>query len=288
MGIQSTAVIAALKQELLQQPILKLLTPSGQTNFKPFQIQTDASDVAIAAVLAQEDENGKEHPCLYASRQLSMSERNYSVSERECLALVFAVGKWRPYLWGHPFVVWTDHAALTFLMSAKGLVGRLARWALTLQQYEIIIKHRAGKLNTNADALSRLQWGTESLPVLLGESTHRFLEEICVMAEETLPQEGDGQGVRQRLKEVSKRSHDSVMMFTRSANRRETTPQTVKVLPDKVSISATIRHWPKQLVWSKEIWVSTASWAAMKAGLPSIEHLTRKTKKKSARRCSEI
>ena len=185
-------------------------------------------------------------------------------------------------------MVWTDHAAPTFLMSAKGLVGRLARWALTLQQYEIIIKHRAGKLNTNADALSRLQWGTESLPVLLGESTHRFLEEICVMAEETLPQEGDGQGVRQRPKEVSKRSHDSVMMFTRSVNRRETTPQTVKVLPDKVSTSATIRHWPKQLVWSKEIWVSTASWAAMKAGLPSIEHLTRKTKKKSARRCSEI
>ena len=74
---------AALKQELLQQPISKLPTLSGQTNFKPFQIQTDASDVAIAAVLAQEDENGKEHPCLYARRQLSMAERNYSVSERE-------------------------------------------------------------------------------------------------------------------------------------------------------------------------------------------------------------
>ena len=121
---------------------------------KEFVLETDASGIGLGAVLAQEQQDGQLHPTTYASRTLDPHERNYGITELETLALVWAVRYFRPYILGHRTIVFTDHAACTSLLNAARPSGKLARWALNLQEMDLVIKHRSGKSNTNADALS--------------------------------------------------------------------------------------------------------------------------------------
>ena len=121
----------------------------------PFQIHCDASNYAIGVVLCQIIE-GKERVIGYYSRLLRDAEKKYDTTQKECLAVVWAVKKLRPYLYGRPFIVKTDHASLKWLLNLKDHNGRLMRWALLLQDYTYVIMHRAGKAHANADALSRL------------------------------------------------------------------------------------------------------------------------------------
>ena len=138
-----------LKQVLTEAPIL------AYPDFtQPFQLATDASNDAIGMVLGQK-RNGKEVVIAYAGRKLNPAERNYSVSEREALAVVDGVRHFQPYLYGRPFTVLTDHSAVRWLMNIKEPTGCLARWALLLQQHDFTIQHRSGLNNGNADALSR-------------------------------------------------------------------------------------------------------------------------------------
>ena len=115
-----------------------------------FNLQTDASAVGIGAVLEQEG-------CViaYASHSLTQPERQYSVIERECLDVVFAVKHFRHYLLGQPFILHKDHQPLQWLTAQK-MEGRLCRWALALQEFDFEIKYRSGLSNANADALSRV------------------------------------------------------------------------------------------------------------------------------------
>ena len=136
-----------LKYFLTHAPILKY--PDFSTSAQPFQLYTDASDLGIRAVLEQSG-----HVIAYASRTISGSEKNYSVIQKECLAVVYALKQFRHYLLGRPFVVVTDHAPLQW-PSAQKMEGLLARWALAIQEYEFTITYRRGKENGNADALSR-------------------------------------------------------------------------------------------------------------------------------------
>jgi hypothetical protein len=112
---------SAIKQMLTSPPLLKLPDPR-----KPFILSTDASTFALGAVLAQ-DYGGKEFPVAYASRMLSQSERNYSVVEKELLAIVFAIKKFRSYVYGNTFTIYTDHNPLQYLMSLKDSYGRIAK-----------------------------------------------------------------------------------------------------------------------------------------------------------------
>jgi hypothetical protein len=141
-----------LKACLTSPPIL------AYPNFtKPFVLYTDASTFALGAILSQKDDQNKEHVIAYASRTLNRHERNYSVTEMECLAVVWAVKHFHHYLHGHRFTVITDHAALRYLLNMTNPVGKLGRWLMTLHSYDLEILNRPGKQHTNVDTLSRIK-----------------------------------------------------------------------------------------------------------------------------------
>ena len=138
-----------LKEALTQAPIL------AYPDFTlEFTLATDASDHGLGYVLGQV-QNGREVVIAYGGRKLLPAEKNYSVTEREALAVVAGIKHYQHYLYGAHFKVLTDHSAVRLLMSLKMPFGRLARWALLLQQYDFEIIHRAGVSNGNADALFR-------------------------------------------------------------------------------------------------------------------------------------
>ena len=146
------AAFDLLKTALTQAPIL------AYPDFTlPFDLYVDASDDALDMVLGQ-IHSGREVIISYRGRKLLPAEKNYSVTEREALAAVAGVKYFQPYLYGRKFTIHTDHNAVRWLMNIREPTGRLARWALLLQQYDFEIVHRSGKSNGNADALSRREY----------------------------------------------------------------------------------------------------------------------------------
>ena len=155
----------ALKLKLTSAPVL------AYADFaQPFILETDASQSGLGAVLSQEVD-GKVRPVAYASRGLRPTERNmsnYSSMKLEFLALKWAMTeKFREYLLGHKCVVFTDNNPLSYLQSAK-LGATEQRWAAQLAAFDFEIKYRAGRVNQNADALSRLPAGSSTLPPVAG------------------------------------------------------------------------------------------------------------------------
>lgn len=138
-----------LKTALTSTPVLRV--PDFT---KPFSIQCDASNRGTGGVLIQ-IADGLEVPIAYTSKKLSERECKYSASERELLSVLHAVEQFRPYVEGNHFKVITDHSALQWLHRNRDPHGRLARWAMRLQQFDYEIVHRKGKYNTVPDALSR-------------------------------------------------------------------------------------------------------------------------------------
>lgn len=138
-----------LRDALCKEPILQY--PDFE---KPFILTTDASGYAIGALLSQGD-IGKDLPIAYASRTLNDAETRYSPTERELLALVYAVKHFRPYIYRHQFTLVMDHKPLEWLNSVSDPTSRLMRWRLKLAEYDYQIKYKPGKKNKNADALSR-------------------------------------------------------------------------------------------------------------------------------------
>ena len=160
-GEEQTKAFEDLKKALISYPILRM--PDFN---KPFIIYTDASGYAIGAVLSQKTDSGEESAVCYASRTLKGAEINYGITEKECLAVVWAIKQYRVYVHGKKFSVITDHAALAWLMNITDPTGRLARWSIYLQAYTFDIVHRKGLLHSNADTLSRPP-RTESLNIAM-------------------------------------------------------------------------------------------------------------------------
>ena len=122
---------------------------------KTFHLDTDASKTGIGACLSQYDDEGQLRPVGFAGRGFTKAESNYSVTQQECLAIVWAVQHFRVYLEGTKFELRTDHSALTWMLREGNPSGRIARWITFLQQFEYSIKHVKGKHNVVPDSLSR-------------------------------------------------------------------------------------------------------------------------------------
>ena len=148
-GSEQDEAFKELKERLITAPVLGMPRDSGT-----FHLDTDPSDVGLGAVLSQE-QDGKEVVLAYASRTLSRTEKNYDVTRRELLAVVYGLKMYKQYLLGHHFVIRTDHSALQSLRKTPDPIGQAARWQTFIEQFSFTIVHRAGTRHRNADALSR-------------------------------------------------------------------------------------------------------------------------------------
>ncbi|CAN6707379.1 unnamed protein product [Malus baccata var. baccata] len=148
-----------LKEMLTSAPIIR--PPNWSI---PFELMCDASDYALGAVLGQRKDK-QPHVIYYASRTLNDAQLNYSTTEKELLAVVFALDKFRSYLLGTKVIIYTDHAALKYLLTKKEAKPRLIRWMLLLQEFDIEIRDKKGSENVVADHLSRLVHEEEVVPI---------------------------------------------------------------------------------------------------------------------------
>lgn len=139
--------VETIKLLITKEPILAY--PDYE---KQFTLTTDASNIALGAVLSQNS-----HPICFASRTLNTHEINYSTTEKELLAIVWATKYFRPYLFGRKFIINSDHRPLQWLHNLKEPNAKLQRWKIKLNEFDFEIKYIPGKENYVADALSRIQ-----------------------------------------------------------------------------------------------------------------------------------
>ena len=122
----------------------------------PFELMCDANDYAVGVVLSQR-EDGKPYVVYYASKTLNNAQKNYTTTEKDLVAVVFTLDKFRNYLLGTSIVIFIDHSALKYLLNKKNVKARLIRWIILLQEFNIQIKDKQGVENVVADHLSRVK-----------------------------------------------------------------------------------------------------------------------------------
>jgi hypothetical protein len=141
-----------LKEALISAPVIQ--PPHWHLSF---EIMCDASDYVVGAMLGQSKDK-KHYAISYASKTLIGPQLNYTTTEKELLVVVFAIEKFRSYLVGAKVIVYTDHAALKYLLTKNDAKSRLIRWILLLQQFDLEIRDKKGVENSVADHLSLLQF----------------------------------------------------------------------------------------------------------------------------------
>ena len=144
-----------LKQALVSAPVLRL--PDFT---KPFEVTTDASGVAVGAVLSQEN-----YPVAYASRKLKPYEANYATHDLELLAIVFVLKLWWHYLPSGKFTIYSDHKSLKWIFTQSELNNRQRRWLQLIQEYDFDLLYKPGKHNLVANALSKKAFVEDDEPV---------------------------------------------------------------------------------------------------------------------------
>lgn len=205
-----------LKEAMISPPILQYPDFSPENEFI---LQTDASGIAIGAVLTNKDLK----PIAYASRPLNSSEINYPTIEKELLAIVWSVKYFRPYLYGRHFTIKTDHKPLVYLFGMKDPSSRLMKFRLTLEEYDFKIEYVKGKENVGADALSRiyitsndLKGMNEQVMAVLTRKQTKEMEEVdeSIMEKDTpfLNNSGDERPDQPRVVELLRKPCGSVEM----------------------------------------------------------------------------
>ncbi|KAG1439370.1 hypothetical protein G6F56_012319 [Rhizopus delemar] len=149
-GQEQDDAFTKIKQLLASAPVLY----HPDLN-EPFYVATDASNYSIGAVLYQIIDKQICH-LGFMARALSTSEKNYSTTKRELLAIVFALKKFHPFLWGNPFTLYTDHIALTYIHTQKYANTMMMNWFDTILDYQFKVIHLPGMDNILPDHLSRL------------------------------------------------------------------------------------------------------------------------------------
>lgn len=167
--MEAEKAFQALKNRMVDLPTLAYPDPQ-----LPYDFHCDASNVGLGAVLVQ-----KGRPIAYASKTLSDAAQNYSTTEKECMAIVWSLEYFHPYVYGAQLTIYSDHAALKSILSTKMPRGRIARWILTIQTYTFTICHRKGLLSSDCDALSRLpeEKGNSQEDILSLENFKKFQAE---------------------------------------------------------------------------------------------------------------
>jgi hypothetical protein len=145
-----------LKQKMVTAPIL--VFPDWS---KEFHVHVNASSIALGVMLAQPGAGDIDHRLSFASRKLSTAEINYTTTEREGLAMVYALQKFQHYLLGGHFKIFTDHSALKYLVNKPVLGGIICRWLLLFQDYDFEIVVKLGRMNKGPNHLCRLEHGEE-------------------------------------------------------------------------------------------------------------------------------
>ena len=193
----------SLKKDLMESVMLR-----NPDYTQTFQLQTDASDVGVGAVLSQGGIN--DQPIAYFSKKLLDREKNYSTVEKECLAIMLGVKAFSIYLHGKPFVLQTDNRALTWLRTLKDKNARLTRWSLALQPYTFTIEHRKGTANANADRLSRLSMKREELPCFEPEKEGRIVTDHLPLVDTVSPSDLEEHSTTDRLGESEVSTNRSI------------------------------------------------------------------------------
>lgn len=183
-GIEQEKSFRCLKVALTRAPLVAQPNPKGG----PYRLTTDWSSLASGAILSQV-QGGRERVIAYYSRQNNEAESNYCSAEGEALAIIKAVKKFRPYLFGRHFLLFTDSWAAKYLLNTKEHTGKLCRWAMYLQSFDFTIYHVEGKKNTAADTLSRL---------IVGEPVWKNLEN------------------KKKIQDQVKKAREEGAMFTRA------------------------------------------------------------------------
>ena len=148
---EADAAFNELKRLLSQKPVLR-----APRQGEPFIIYTDASHVALGVVLCQADEKGAVHPCAYASRKFNDTELRYSTALKELLAIIYALTHFSYYITGNHVHIYSDCRAWTFLKLQTGISGKISRYSLYVQDYDITVSYIQGSKNKVADGLSRM------------------------------------------------------------------------------------------------------------------------------------
>jgi hypothetical protein len=149
--------------QILKKALISALVIQPPDWTLPFEIMCNASDYAVGTVLGQTKDK-KHYAISYASETMTGAQLNYTTTEKELLVVVFAIDKFRSYLVGAKVIVYTDHAALKYLLTKKDANPRLILWTLLPQEFDLEIRDKKGLENSVADHLSRLQ--VEETPAL--------------------------------------------------------------------------------------------------------------------------